>query len=144
MDPMGPNNRIWLAWDDSEVDVEVLFVFNQCIHCRVVARLTHEYSFITIVYGSNDLAGRRELWGHLLTLMEEVRDEPWLVLGDFNTVLDSSKVCGNSGDITSAIDEFRTCIMDTGLLDVPLRGQFTRGIIVVMNLAVCGRNLTEC
>ncbi|KAL0455391.1 UNVERIFIED_CONTAM: hypothetical protein Slati_0878300, partial [Sesamum latifolium] len=93
-DSTGPTNRIWLAWDDSEVDVEVPFVFTQCIHCKVVARRSREYAFITIIYGSNDLAGRREL----------------------------CEVYGSSGDITAAIDEFHNCILDTGLLDVPLQG----------------------
>ncbi|KAL0405892.1 UNVERIFIED_CONTAM: hypothetical protein Slati_3903100 [Sesamum latifolium] len=75
-----------------------------------------------MIYGSNDVTTRRELWEQLLLLMEDVVDEPWLVLGDFNTVLDLNEVCGNSGDISGAMAEFQACLVDTGLLTVPLRG----------------------
>ncbi|KAL0287883.1 UNVERIFIED_CONTAM: hypothetical protein Sradi_7114800 [Sesamum radiatum] len=53
-------------------------------------------------------------------------DTPWLVGGDFNTVLDSSEVCGQSGDISGAADEFRGCLQDTGLIPVPVHGGRTR------------------
>ncbi|KAL0455549.1 UNVERIFIED_CONTAM: LINE-1 reverse transcriptase [Sesamum latifolium] len=70
-DPTGPGNRIWLAWDESEV---------------------------------------------------HVGDDPWLVLGDFNIILDLSEVCGTSGDITVAMDDFNSCLLDTGLLSIPMHG----------------------
>ncbi|KAL0449535.1 UNVERIFIED_CONTAM: hypothetical protein Slati_1509900 [Sesamum latifolium] len=121
-DHTGLGNRIWLTWDASEVDITVLVVHPQCIRCRVFVKRTHESSLITIIYGSNDVTARRELWGQLLLVMEDVVDEPWLVLGDFNTVLDLSDVCGNSGDISMAVAEFQACLVDTGLLTLPLRG----------------------
>ncbi|KAL0439841.1 UNVERIFIED_CONTAM: hypothetical protein Slati_2467100 [Sesamum latifolium] len=121
-DSTGLGNRIWLAWDASKVDVSVLLVHPQCLHCRVFVKCTHESSLIAMIYGSNDAITRRELWGQLLLIMEEIDDEPWLVLEDFNTVLDMSEVCGNSGDISMAMAEFQACLMDTGLLTVPLRG----------------------
>ncbi|KAL0290483.1 UNVERIFIED_CONTAM: Retrovirus-related Pol polyprotein from type-2 retrotransposable element R2DM [Sesamum radiatum] len=52
-----------------------------------------------------------------------VTDSPWLVGGDFNTVLDSSEVCGLSGDIRGAADEFRGCLQDTGLIHLPMHGE---------------------
>ncbi|KAL0455458.1 UNVERIFIED_CONTAM: hypothetical protein Slati_0885000 [Sesamum latifolium] len=42
--------------------------------------------------------------------------------GDFNMVLDLSEVSSSLGDISMAMEEFRACIVDTGLLAVPLRG----------------------
>ncbi|KAL0401841.1 UNVERIFIED_CONTAM: hypothetical protein Slati_4214000 [Sesamum latifolium] len=35
--------------------------------------------------------------------METVEEDAWLVLGDFNTVLDLSEVCGSFGDISTAM-----------------------------------------
>ncbi|KAL0439176.1 UNVERIFIED_CONTAM: hypothetical protein Slati_2400600 [Sesamum latifolium] len=42
---------------------------------------------------------RRELCQSLGQVANMVDDEPWLVLGDFNTVADMSEVCGALGDI---------------------------------------------
>ncbi|KAK4383844.1 hypothetical protein Sango_3113600 [Sesamum angolense] len=50
-------------------------------------------------------------------------DEPWIVGGDFNTVLDMSEVCGSSADIQWAMTEFRDCILDTGVIHLPDSGR---------------------
>ncbi|KAL0287519.1 UNVERIFIED_CONTAM: hypothetical protein Sradi_7123600 [Sesamum radiatum] len=50
--------------------------------------------------------------------------EPWLVGGDFNAVIDASEVCGQSGDIRLAADEFRDCLRVTGLTTLPLQGEW--------------------
>ncbi|KAL0282904.1 UNVERIFIED_CONTAM: hypothetical protein Sradi_7247800 [Sesamum radiatum] len=53
-------------------------------------------------------------------------DEPWLVLGDFNAVLDDSEVCGRAADTSASMLEFRNCIRDTGLVQLPVTGcQYT-------------------
>ncbi|KAK4383980.1 hypothetical protein Sango_3102300 [Sesamum angolense] len=37
---------------------------------------------------------RRGLWQSLVTLADSISDKPWIVGGDFNTVVDMSEVCG--------------------------------------------------
>ncbi|KAK4381921.1 putative mitochondrial protein [Sesamum angolense] len=64
----------------------------------------------------------RELWGGLRTLAVGISDEPWLVLGDFNAVLDDSEVRGRAADTSVSMAEFRTCILDTGLVQLPFTG----------------------
>ncbi|KAL0282294.1 UNVERIFIED_CONTAM: hypothetical protein Sradi_7265300 [Sesamum radiatum] len=93
------------------------------MHCSVFIRSLHSSVFITVVYGVNDVIGRRELWMDITRISAEVTDSPWLVGGDFNTVLDSSEVCGLSGDIRGAADEFRGCLQDTGLIHLPMHGE---------------------
>ncbi|KAL0294829.1 UNVERIFIED_CONTAM: hypothetical protein Sangu_3209500 [Sesamum angustifolium] len=66
---------------------------------------------------------RRGLWQNLMTLARSISDEPWIVGGDFNTVLDMSEVCGSSADIRLAMTEFRDCILDTGLIHLPVQGE---------------------
>ncbi|KAL0295414.1 UNVERIFIED_CONTAM: hypothetical protein Sradi_6837800 [Sesamum radiatum] len=108
----GPGNRVWLAWDTDYVDVTVVETGAQFIHCAVFIRSMHLSVLITVVYGVNDVVGRRELWSDLTRLSTVIADTPWLVGGDFNTVLDSSEVCGQSGDISGAAEEFRACLHD--------------------------------
>ncbi|KAL0295423.1 UNVERIFIED_CONTAM: putative ribonuclease H protein [Sesamum calycinum] len=119
----GPGNRIWIAWDDELLDVHVLDLDIQFIHCRITIRCAHLSVLATVVYGANDTISRRGLWQKLVTLANYISDEPWIVGGDFNTVLDMSEVCGSSADIHLAMMEFRDCILDTGLIHLPVQGE---------------------
>ncbi|KAL0295532.1 UNVERIFIED_CONTAM: hypothetical protein Sangu_3195800 [Sesamum angustifolium] len=49
-------------------------------------------------------------------------DIPWLVHGDFNTVVDMSEVCVTSSDIRLAMQEFHSCIVNSGLITLPMQG----------------------
>ncbi|KAL0320289.1 UNVERIFIED_CONTAM: hypothetical protein Sradi_5290400 [Sesamum radiatum] len=79
-------------------------------------------SLFTMVYGLNEVVPRRKLWAQLAGVMEDVGDDPWLVLGDLNIVF-LSEVNGMSGDISIAIGDFQACIRDTGLISVPIQGE---------------------
>ncbi|KAL0294576.1 UNVERIFIED_CONTAM: hypothetical protein Sradi_6880300 [Sesamum radiatum] len=89
----GPGSRIWLAWDDDFVDVNVVET------------------------------GEQVLWAELARLSTGTTNLPWLVGGDFNVVLDASEVCGQSGDIRAAAEEFQSCLQDTGLITLPMQGE---------------------
>ncbi|KAL2228809.1 UNVERIFIED_CONTAM: hypothetical protein Sindi_1860600 [Sesamum indicum] len=120
VDLVTTGNCIWIAWDDDVLDVIVLELGAQFIHCRVCIRAVHETVLITVIYGANDVAVRRELWGSLSLLAPQCEEMPWLVDGDFNSLRDLSEVCGPTGDIRLVMEEFNACIMDTGLLPLPM------------------------
>ncbi|KAK4382260.1 hypothetical protein Sango_2889900 [Sesamum angolense] len=86
-----PGNRIWIAWNDDLLDVDVLNLDVQFIHCRINIRCAHLSVLATVVYGANDSVSRRGLWQSLVTLADSISDEPWIVGGDFNTVVDMSE-----------------------------------------------------
>ncbi|KAL0278039.1 UNVERIFIED_CONTAM: hypothetical protein Sradi_7301700 [Sesamum radiatum] len=90
----GPGNRVWLAWDPSFVDVNVVETGAQFMHCSVFIRSLHSSVFITVVYGVNDVIGRRELWMDITRISAE-----------------------------GAADEFRGCLQDTGLIHLPMHGE---------------------
>ncbi|KAL0455469.1 UNVERIFIED_CONTAM: hypothetical protein Slati_0886100 [Sesamum latifolium] len=122
VDYMGPGNRIWLTWKHDEVDVTVISVYSQMIHCSVLIRHLHIYVLVSVIYGANDGVERRQLWDSQVQLADSIDDEPWLVIGDFNMVADMSEVCGHSGDILVAMEEFQDCISQTGLITLPMQG----------------------
>ncbi|KAL2253048.1 UNVERIFIED_CONTAM: hypothetical protein Sindi_0099500 [Sesamum indicum] len=103
-------NRIWIAWDENFIDVAVVECGTQFIHCHVNIRALHESIAITVIYGANELFERRALWGSMETIAMQSTDITWLVGGDFNTVRDLSEICGVSGDIRMAMEDFNTCI----------------------------------
>ncbi|KAK4384485.1 hypothetical protein Sango_3056300 [Sesamum angolense] len=76
-----PGNRIWIAWNDDLLDVDVLNLDVQFIHCRINIRCAHLSVLATVVYGANDSASRRGLWQSLVTLADSISDEPWIVGG---------------------------------------------------------------
>ncbi|KAL0294304.1 UNVERIFIED_CONTAM: hypothetical protein Sradi_6893600 [Sesamum radiatum] len=80
-------------------------------------------ALVTFVYGLNEVVPRRDLWDQLTCYMEDVGEDPWLVLGDFNTVLDLSEVNGIFGDLSVGMDDFQACIWATRLLPVPVQGE---------------------
>ncbi|KAL0282278.1 UNVERIFIED_CONTAM: hypothetical protein Sradi_7266200, partial [Sesamum radiatum] len=121
-DYSGPAGRIWLAWDSLEVGVDILEVGSQFIHCRAVNKRMHTRCLITVLYGDYDIIPRRELWSALRNLSTGIQDEPWLILGDFNAVMDDSEVCGQAADTSASTVEFRSCVRDTGLVPLPFTG----------------------
>ncbi|KAL2230755.1 UNVERIFIED_CONTAM: hypothetical protein Sindi_1669900 [Sesamum indicum] len=66
----------------------------------------------------------RELWNALENLAIQCADIPWMIGGDFNAVRDLSKVCGTSGDIRTAMEDFNAAIQNTGLLPLPMQGEW--------------------
>ncbi|KAK4404536.1 hypothetical protein Sango_0822200 [Sesamum angolense] len=43
-------------------------------------------------------------------------------MGGFNTIVDMSEVCGASRDNSAAMDEFKGCLTETGLITLPMKG----------------------
>ncbi|KAL0310274.1 UNVERIFIED_CONTAM: hypothetical protein Scaly_2943700 [Sesamum calycinum] len=121
-DYSGPAGRIWLTWNSLEVGVEILEVGIQFIHCRAFNKRMHTRCLISVLYGAYDIIPRRELWSALRNLSTGIWAEPWLVLGDFNAVIDESEVCGQAADTSASMLEFRNCIRDTGLVQLPFTG----------------------
>ncbi|KAK4383775.1 hypothetical protein Sango_2742900 [Sesamum angolense] len=68
VDYAGSGNRIWIAWNDELIEVDILSVCSQFVHCRVLVHELHETILITVVYGANDVSTRRELWQGLIDL----------------------------------------------------------------------------
>ncbi|KAL0304623.1 UNVERIFIED_CONTAM: hypothetical protein Sangu_3074100 [Sesamum angustifolium] len=125
-----PSNRIWLAWNDEFIDVDIVDIGVQFIHCRILIRSMHTSVMVTVAYGDNEIGARRDLWQALCTMAGLIGQEPWLVGGDFNAVRDLSEVCGTSGDIQLAMHEFNECILRAGLIALPMKGNVWRHQII--------------
>ncbi|XP_011101576.1 uncharacterized protein LOC105179635 [Sesamum indicum] len=62
--------------------------------------------------------------GTLGTLAPQCSNNPWLVGGDFNAVHDLNEVCGISGDIRIAMEDFNNGIQEAELLPLPMQGEW--------------------
>ncbi|KAL2940278.1 Blood vessel epicardial substance, partial [Bienertia sinuspersici] len=78
--------RLWLVWKVHDVDVDVLVIHEQFIHVKVHS-IHNGYVFLaTFVYGLHSVEDRRPLWKGLKHLASGIC-LPWLILGDFNSLL---------------------------------------------------------
>ncbi|KAL0449242.1 UNVERIFIED_CONTAM: LINE-1 retrotransposable element O protein [Sesamum latifolium] len=91
----------------------------------VVTRIRILYNTFDALMSQDDDAEceRRALWQSLTQLADSIDEDPWLVMGDFNIIVDLSEVSGASGDIRVSMEEFQECITATGLITLPMQGQ---------------------
>lgn len=64
----------------------MLYSNTQITHCSVIDKSSQIKYKMAFVCGNNDNARRKELWKQLRAL-NVIINEPWLILGDFNTML---------------------------------------------------------
>ncbi|KAL2224845.1 UNVERIFIED_CONTAM: hypothetical protein Sindi_2938300 [Sesamum indicum] len=110
--------------DENFIDVYILDLGEQFVHCRITSKAVNESVIATVVYGATEVIDHRILWTALETLAQQCSDVPWLVGGDFNAVRDLNEVCGISGDIRMATAEFNTGILEAGLIPLPMQGEW--------------------
>ncbi|KAK4397997.1 hypothetical protein Sango_1275200 [Sesamum angolense] len=82
----------------------------------------HTTCLITVINGDNELIQRRELWHGIVQISLGISDNPWLVMGDFNVVIDASEVLGNAADTFVSMAEFRICITIAKIIHISFAG----------------------
>ncbi|OVA05573.1 Endonuclease/exonuclease/phosphatase [Macleaya cordata] len=121
-DDSGTLGRIWVLWDPTLVNISLLFSSSQVI--TVMANLSNGSTFIlSFIYGSNSLQERRDLWNYI-TSFAATNNTPWLLMGDFNSILHSNEKSG--GDIVRPhhFSDFQDCVREAHLFDCPYLGCF--------------------
>nr|TKR98958.1 hypothetical protein D5086_0000197870 [Populus alba] len=111
--------RIVVFWNPATVNVELLDFSAQGLHVLIYS-LVHQFKlYASFVYGFNTVIGRRILWDDLRSWSPT---SPWLVLGDFNSLL--SQADKHDGEPVSNYEtsDFRQCCSDLGLTDLNYSG----------------------
>ncbi|KAK9741399.1 hypothetical protein RND81_03G102500 [Saponaria officinalis] len=115
------NGRIWILWQESLVDLEVIEVHAQLVHCKVLFRQTNCSVFITFIYGFNDGLDRRQLWHNLMTVSPSI-SLGWLVIGDFNVVRCMEDKIGKNPPTVWEMMDFNGCLGHCSLAELPSHG----------------------
>ncbi|XP_070019439.1 uncharacterized protein [Nicotiana sylvestris] len=116
-----PNGRIWVGWRKTSVAVNIRYSTAQLIHCFIEDRQSQFNCELTYVYGYNTTAGRKPLWDQLRNIKGSING-PWILLGDFNTILSSDdRVNGVPVHPVETVD-FQNCITDLGMGQVNRKG----------------------
>lgn len=123
------NGRIVVAWDPI-ISVIIYFSSPQLVLCGVLDPRTGQSFTAAFVYARNRRAQRLELWNIIRELagINNLRDSPWILMGDYNQVLSSAEIFSSSSVpiCQRGLHDFSVCLEDTGLFDLAFRGcQFT-------------------
>ncbi|XP_074299178.1 uncharacterized protein LOC141630225 [Silene latifolia] len=88
--------------------------------CWLLLKLMEKKFLLTMIYAFNGLYERVELWNILKGIAGECND-PWLWLGDFNTVLSPvERLGGNTSD--AEMDHFQDYVSICEMEDIPATG----------------------
>ncbi|CAN1131439.1 Transposon TX1 uncharacterized 149 kDa protein [Linum perenne] len=116
----GFRGGIWLLWNDDNISIRVLASSSQFIHTEIKWE-SGKLVLATFIYASPSLVGRRVLWDDLRNLARSV-SYAWVLLGDFNAMVDSTDKWGGASFNQSQAAEFRSCIGDCQLIDTGFVG----------------------
>lgn len=114
-----PNGRIWLGWNPNFWNISILFSAAQIITCSVMNIIAQTTFLVSFIYGFNEVNNRRSLWSDLIQFNHQCTD-PWLICGDFNSILSLNENSGGSAAWDSGMEEFKSCVDTLGMTD--LRG----------------------
>nr|TKR97177.1 hypothetical protein D5086_0000215700 [Populus alba] len=104
--------RILLFWKPDTVHVTLLASSAQAIHVSISCLISHVSFKATFVYGFNSITARRPLWEDLRSWNSS---HPWLILGDFNSLLSSSDKHNGEAISSYEVSDFNGCCLDIGL-----------------------------
>lgn len=78
-------SKIWLALDPTKVRIQVTEKDIQYIHVKVQFQTCGKFE-LTSVYGLYSISDREPLWGNIQKVNNQITN-PWLIMGDFSSVL---------------------------------------------------------
>ena len=111
--------RIWLFWKQP---LSVYMVSCSVQHATVNVSSALANNFVlTIVHASCSLAERRDLWNYLVDFAATCAS-PWLVGGDFNSILDPIEKKGGRRAFELSMTNFQACVSTAGLEDAGYSG----------------------
>ncbi|GKA46561.1 RNA-directed DNA polymerase, eukaryota, reverse transcriptase zinc-binding domain protein [Tanacetum coccineum] len=106
------------------VDVMIILMSMQTILCLVETLNKKIRNFCNVVYAANTCTKRRQLWKDLITINRIVVDHPWIMLGDFNVILNTTEHSVRGSSRTTDMQEFNDRINFLEMEDVCSSGFF--------------------
>ena len=111
--------RILVFWNPSTVKVELNAFTAQGLHVTISSLVNQCVFLATFVYGYNTVIARRGLWEDL---QKWSSNSPWIILGDFNSILSQNDKHNGEPVSSYEVYDFRTCCSVLGLSDLNYTG----------------------
>ncbi|GLT61710.1 hypothetical protein SLA2020_343970 [Shorea laevis] len=115
---------LWLLWDDSRLSMDILSTNNQAIH--VVIQVSNNPLFLfnwffSGIYGRPQFEIRNMLWQELFA-MANIIQGPWMIIGDFNDVVDQSVKFGGNEISQTRAQDYLDCMNNCDMVDLGFIG----------------------
>ena len=121
VEPVGFVGGLLLLWKSHIIDFQVIGEGIQGVY-GVVEVLSSKTSFVlSSIYASTKLHVRKQLWQELENFAMNL-NQPWLVLGDFNEILNQSEKLGGKPISRSRADLYATTMDNCNLVDLGFNG----------------------
>ncbi|XP_057468132.1 uncharacterized protein LOC130757384 [Actinidia eriantha] len=118
-----PNGHILIIWKEDLVHLDFAEATDQVIHCLATCKSSN-FSFSTsFVHGFNTAVGRRTLWDNLHKFSSSLH-APWIILGDFNNVLNMDERVNGRLVTMYETRDFKDCCYNLGLSDIRFSGLY--------------------
>ncbi|WCJ29110.1 LINE-1 retrotransposable element ORF2 protein [Euphorbia peplus] len=116
----GRSGGIWVFWRSLEVQIRVIQVHHQFVHCEI----TQNGKFLCLssfIYASPCLSDRNTLWDNLILLSNNI-NVPWFLIGDFNDIGSLDDQRGGSQRYNKRSINHKAQMDDCGLIDIGFSG----------------------
>jgi exonuclease III len=118
--PIGSQGGIFLTWKVG-VDVEPVRLDKRCISCVVYSGPSVCPWLVSCIYAPASPSGRHEFWPFLFELGNSFGG-PWLLMGDFNSVLSPAEKSGGRSFGSSSQGDFADFVQFNALVDLGFFG----------------------
>ncbi|KAJ6422910.1 hypothetical protein OIU84_023947 [Salix udensis] len=114
--------RILIGWNPMDYRLTCIHSTSQWITCAAVSVATSSTLIITFVYGLNTSAERMSLWDYLINSTQQFSNMPWILLGDFNTMMYSDQKVGGDSRWLTHHEDFQKAAHQAQLIPLPYKG----------------------
>ncbi|XP_028549548.1 uncharacterized protein LOC114579370 [Dendrobium catenatum] len=112
------SNKIWVFWKEF-VRIDFIGDFSQVLHCNIES--SNLQCVASFVYAATSCSLRKILWDQLVNF-HSICTLPWLVGGDFNTIVNPSERVGGLHPNFCSMEDFNNMIMNCNLIDIGFSG----------------------
>lgn len=112
--------RILLAWKSTSFHLNICQCSEQYIHCFLTPVNAVKGFYVTFIYAYNERVKRLKLWEDLKKFKII---EPWLLCGDFNSILNTDERIGALVREAEMVD-LTNCMLACGLHDIKSSGNY--------------------
>lgn len=117
----GRAGGIWVLWNGNQLTLSQTLVSNRTVHAMLSFNNTIQPFMLSAVYNYAQPSRHSQVWNELVQISANYSGK-WVVLGDFNCILNEEEKKGGIRTAISKMLRFRDCIAQCRLVDLGFAG----------------------